>query len=96
MKSLPELIRLHANRAARNVGRNKATYVAVNLKSGAPAVCVENRPFHWETKSGVCVRHPMAYLRKARSARLIYVPTVCDVEVNPRLIALRERVELIA
>ncbi len=40
------------------------------------------RRYHHVTQSGTVVNHPNAYLRKARSARLTYVPSTVRIRVG--------------
>lgn len=78
-----------ANSCARANGRGKATYIEINEKGNETIKYLNGRSWHYTTQSGIHVRYPNAYRRKAKSANLIYNSAFCDIEVNPKLIAIQ-------
>ena len=85
----------YANSIARKNRFGRATNIQINNKLNDPIRLVDaNRPFY-TTQSGRYVKYPNAYKRKAKSANLIYNSAYCDMEINPKLIAIQEFGELI-
>lgn len=69
-----------AIRAARGVAHITATRIEIVAGDAAPDYY--GRTWHYETKTGVVIRHPNAYKRVAKSAELVYCPAFHSITVG--------------